>query len=221
LCDDPVRLVRVDAAWHLRGERDRQSPSYGDLLDYLAATCDQPAGALRQAQVALDEQRLEDALAWSAKAAKWDATSAESHRIHALVLNTAGRRKEAIAELQKACELEPRNAQLPFLLALAYGEASQPEQAIMQLRKTVEIDPDFGRAWYNLGLALAGREDLAASAEALERAEKLLPQTSEVPYALATVYLRAGRIEQAKQAAERALALGHVPAAALLRQLSR
>ena len=67
-CDDPSLLVRLDAAWGLHDARDPTHPSYGELVEYLAQISDQPAGALRQAQFAMDEHRLEDALNWSGKA---------------------------------------------------------------------------------------------------------------------------------------------------------
>jgi tetratricopeptide (TPR) repeat protein len=219
LCDDPVRLVRLDATWALRGERDRKHPSYAELAEYLDAICDQPAGALRKAQFALDEKRLDDALSWSAKAAAWDATSGESHQIHAVVLNMAGKRDEAMAELRKAGEVDPKNAQHPFMLALLCGEAGQSDEVIVQLKRAVAIDPGFGRAWYNLGLALAGREQLAESIAALLRAEELAPGTPEIPYARATVHARAGQMDDARKAAIRAQTLGYEPASELLKQM--
>jgi len=217
--DDPSQLVRLDAAWGLRDARDRAHSSYAELVEYLAQISDQPAGALRQAQFAMDEHRIDDALRWSAKAASWDATSGEAHQVHAMVLNSAGKPGEAIAELRKAGEVDPSNAQPHFLLALLYGEAGQTDDVVVELKKAVAIDPAFGRAWYNLGLALAQKEQLSDSIAALRRAENLLPATPEVPYALATVYARAGQMDEARAAARRALSLGYSPASQLLQQL--
>ena len=121
LSDDPVRLVRLDAAWDLHGMRDRSHASYRELVDYLDTISDQPAGALRQSQFALDEHRTEDALKSSAKAALWDVTSSEAHQVHATVLNIAGKRDEAMTELRKASEVDPKNAQPPSMLALLIG----------------------------------------------------------------------------------------------------
>jgi len=219
LCDDPSRLVRLDAIWGLHGARDRNHSSYRELTEYLGTICDQPAGALRQAQFALDEHRTEDALKWSAKAALWDATSGDAHQIHAVVLNSAGKQAEAMAELAKASELDPKNAQHPFMLALLCGEAGKTDEVIVQLKKAVAIDPAFGRAWYNLGLALAQQEQLAGSVAALRRAEELLPGTPEIPYARATVHARAGEMDEARKAALRAESLGYPPASQLLKQL--
>ena len=221
LCDDPVRLVRLDAVWNLRSERDRKHSSYRELINYLGNICDQPAGALRQTQRALEEQRIEDALNWSAKAALWDAGSGEARQAHAVVLNIAGKSNAAILELHKACELDPQNAEHPFMLALLYGEAGKAEEVITQLKKTVQLDPAYGRAWYNLGLAYAGKEDLANSIAALTKAEELLPKTPEIPYARATVHARAGKVNEAKAAAVRAQSLGLPAASQLINQLSR
>ena len=219
LWNDPVRLVRLDAAWGARPALDQKLPVYAELTDYLAAISDQPAGALRQAQFALDEHRMDDALKWSGKAATWDATSGDAHQIHAVVLNAAGKRDDAMAELRKASKVDPKNAQYPFMLALLCGEAGQADEVVVQLKKAVALDPDFGRAWYNLGLALAQKEDLAGSIPALEHAEALLPYTPEVPYARATVLARAGRMDEARKAAYRAQALGYASATELLKEM--
>jgi predicted CXXCH cytochrome family protein len=221
LCDDPSRLVRLDAAWGLHDARDRTHPSYRELVEYLNQISDQPAGALRQTQFAMDEHRIDDALNWSAKAAAWDATSGEAHQAHAVALHSAGKTDEAIAELRKAGEVDPENAQHPFMLALLCGEAGQTDEVIVELKKAVAIDPAFGRAWYNLGLALAQQNQLPDSIAALARAEDLLPGTPEVPYALATVYARANQMDQARNAAMRAQAFGYPPASDLLKQLSQ
>jgi predicted CXXCH cytochrome family protein len=219
LCDDAVRLVRLDAAWGMHDTRDRSRPSYKELIAYLDTISDQPAGALRKTQLALDEQRMDDALEWSAKASAWDATSGGAHQVHALVLNAAGKPNEAIQELRRASDLEPKNAQYPFMLALLYGGEGQTDDVIGQLKKAISIDPAFGRAWYNLGLALAKQGQLTESIAALRRAETLLPDTPEIPYARATVHARAGQLEEARDAATRAQALGYSPAAELLRRL--
>jgi tetratricopeptide (TPR) repeat protein len=219
LCDDPVRLVRLDAVWELHTGRDRTKPAYRELTDYLDAICDQPAGALRQVQFALDEKRTEDALKWSAKAAEWDATSGDAHQIHAVVLNSAGKRDEAIAELRKAHEVDPKNAQHPFMLALLYGEADQPDAAITGLKEAVTLDPGFARAWYNLGLLQSQKQDLAGAIVSLKKAEALQPGSAEIPYARATVHARAGQFAEAREAAQRAQTLGSQPASELLKQL--
>jgi len=219
LCTDPSLLVRLDAAWGLHEARDRTVPSYRDLVKYLDQISDQPAGALRQTQFAMDERRIDDALNWSAKAAAWDATSGVAHQVHAMVLDSAGKPDDAMAEMRKAAELDPENARYPFMLALLCGEAGKTEEVIADLKKAVAIDPAFGRAWYNLGLALAQQQQLPDSIAALQRAEDLLPNTPEVPYALATVYARAGRLDEARNAATRAQSLGYPPASQLLQQL--
>ena len=101
------------------------------------------------------------------------------------------------------------------------GEDDQQDEVIVQLKKAIALDPNFGRAWYNLGLAYAQKEALPDSVAALEEAERLLPDTPEIPYARATVHARAGQIDEAKEAATRAQSLGYPAASQLLEQLSR
>jgi len=89
------------------------------------------------------------------------------------------------------------------------------------VKKAVAIDPAFGRAWYNLGLALAKQEQLPDSIAALTARRGPSAGSPEVPYALATVYARAGRMDEARAAAMRAQSLGYPPASELLKQLTQ
>jgi tetratricopeptide (TPR) repeat protein len=92
-----------------------------------------------------------------------------------------------------------RTTVLVAIIALLAGGARAGAQAVAA--------PDEGGAFYQflLGLHLETDGDSAGAVSAYERAEKLDPQSAEVPAALAALYARLNRTPDAIAAAERAI----------------
>ena len=70
--DDELLEEADEKLFTLAGRMDKNLPAYGELLAYLKQTCDQPVGAMKQAQLAFEEDRLTAAERWIARAAAWD-----------------------------------------------------------------------------------------------------------------------------------------------------
>jgi len=142
-------------------------------------------------------------------------------RPRSLVGYQADRLPQAKAFFDRSLAADPKNTDTAYSLALLEAELGNAARSLVLLRTTVGLAPDFGRAWYNLGLAEAAYGDLPASAKALEKAESLLPRSSDPAFALATVQLRMKDPAKAAESARRALAIapGHPGARGLLRQL--
>ncbi len=223
LLADPSRNVRVAAAWALRATLDTNSPAGRELKRYLDHNADQPSGQLQQGVFHFARNELPAALEHLQKAVNWDSNSVPFRHELAVALSAAGRNPEAIAQLETACRLAPNEAEYRYKLGLAWNEAGDTAKTIAALEEAVQLDPRHVRAWYNLGLArnAAGQGD--AAVEALIRAESAAPEDPRIPYARATILLRAGRMEEARAAAQRALELNPADANALrlLQQLSR
>lgn len=207
LLKDPVRLVRLDAAWALSTELVAGSPERREFDEYLAVSLDQPAGRLRVGQDLANRGRLAEAEPEMRRASQWDPYSPGIHEAHGYVLNALGRNLEAAAKFYRAAQLQPGDAQAAMRSALAYAEAGRYAESETAFRLAVERDPRFDRAWYNLGLLLAQTERLPDAVEALGRAESVAPRVVDYPYALATVLLRQGDRPGARAAAQRALAI--------------
>ncbi|MEK7706499.1 MAG: tetratricopeptide repeat protein [Verrucomicrobiota bacterium] len=205
--NDPVRAVRVEAAWALHQSMDTNSPAGADLLAYLRHNLDQPAGALQMGVFLMDRGDLAAALDYFRRAVKWDTNSAPLYHALAVALSADGKSGEAVDALQTACRLAPREAEYRFKLGLALNEVGRLADAGVALKVAVELDPQYSRAWYNLGLAYSaqGKDELAL--EALLRAESLDANTPEIPYARATILARLGRMDEARRAAQRAVEL--------------
>lgn len=220
---DPVRNVRVDAAWVLRHTVDTNSTAGRDLMDYLRHNADQPAGALQLGMFHMDRGDATTAVDYFQRAVSWDTNSAPLYHALAVGLSLQERSAEAVTALESACRLAPNDAELRYKLGLAFNEVGRLNDARAALEQAVKLEPRFGRAWYNLGLAYAAQENPEAAVDALLRAESLDARSAQIPYARATVLARLGRVDEARRAAQRALELqpGHPQAQGLLQALNR
>jgi predicted CXXCH cytochrome family protein len=220
--EDPVRSVRVAAAWAVRGELDMNSRAGRDLNLFLDVNADQPGGQLQLGQFFLARGEPNSALEHYRKAAAWDPASGPIHRDLAVLYSLLHQDHEALEQLREAVRLEPQDAEYHFSLALALNDTADLDRAIVELREAVRLNPRHADAWRNLGLALAGKDDLADAAEALARAEAVDPEDPRIPYSGATVLARLGRDDEARTAAARALKLrpDYPEAQELLQRLS-
>jgi tetratricopeptide (TPR) repeat protein len=223
LLDDPVRLVRVQAAWTLRESLDPATVAGKDLLRQLENNQDQPTGALQLGVYRMSRGELDQALVYLRRAVSWDPGSAPLRQALAVALSTQGKAEEAVKELEEACRLDPQEAEYRFKLGLAWNEAGKLQQAASALEEAVKIDPSYARAWYNLGLAYSelGRSEDAL--KALSRAETVDGTAAIFPYSRATILARMNRISEARAAAGRALSIdpGFHEAAELVATLDR
>ncbi len=225
LLKDPVRLVRLDAAWALSRELASDSPERRELDAYLKLNLDQPSGRYRLGQDLANRGQLAAAEREMSLATKWDPYSGGIHEARGFVLAQLGRAAEAGAAFYRAGQLAPNDAQAPYRAALAYAEGGYLQEAENALRESVRRDPQMARAWYNLGLLLAQKEQLVESVEALKKAEaSALARREPSPdfaYALATVLLRQNDRATALAAAKRALEIdaSYAPARQFIQQV--
>lgn len=219
---DPVRGVRVAAAWALRRTLDLNTGPGKELLRCLELNADQPVGQMQLGAFTLAHGEPDQAAAHYQKAVEWDPNSAVIRHDYAVALSTLNRPQEAVEQLQAACKLEPTNAEFEYKLALGWNELDQTTKAIECLRKAVELDPHHAAAWYNLGLALSADGRTEEALDALLRAETVDGSDPRSPYARATILARLGKLEEARRAAQRSLEInpGFEAARELLKQLA-
>jgi tetratricopeptide (TPR) repeat protein len=205
--EDPVRAVRVQAAWTLRAEVELESLAGSELRHFLELNADQPGGQMQLGAFEASRDDLPAAARHYAKAVAWDPGSAPIRHDYAVVLSMLGQAQEAIREIEAACRLAPTEAEYRYKLGLALNEVGDLGQTITALQAAVRLDPGHSRAGYNLGLALnaSGRvDDALAALRAAEAADAADPR---IPYALATILAQRGRTDEARGAVARALAL--------------
>lgn len=202
--NDPTRLVRLDAAWSMLSPGQFPPSALDEVQRYLENVCDQPAGALRRAEFALNLGRTAEAEEWARKAAMWDPSAAPQHAL-GRILHAVGKTEEGLACIERSVKLAPDDAGFRYDLSLLYGELNRASDALTQLKETVRIEPRFGRAWYNLGLSYAAMEKLDDAITALQKAESMMSESPEPPYARATILLRQKKNDDARAAANAAL----------------
>jgi tetratricopeptide (TPR) repeat protein len=203
--DDPIRSVRIAAAWALRATLDLSHPASRELAAFLAQNADQPAGQVQQGAFFAARQEWPQALAHYRQAVEWDTHSAALRGELALAYAQLNQNAQALDELRAAVRLEPHDAEYRYQLALAWNEAGDLDAALAELEQAVHLNPRHARAWYNLGLARAAKKDPRNALEALTQAETLAPTDPAMPYARATVLAQLGRPAEARAAAGRAL----------------
>ena len=218
---DPLKAVRVSAAWAALESLPADHPAVKEVEAIARHQSDQPAGAMRMARIAIARGNPAEAESWMKKAAAWDKTSAVPRRDLAVFLSGLGRSGDALKWMEEAARLSPESAEIQYLSGLAQAEANQPAEAERYFRKAVSIDPRYARAWYNLGLLYAGQEKLEAALQALRQAEMVDPASPDAPYARATLHYRLEQLDEARDAATESLrrAPDHTPSAQILREL--
>jgi tetratricopeptide (TPR) repeat protein len=205
--EDPVRSVRIAAAWTLRAGLDLKSRAARELDLFLDANADQPGGQVQKGEFLVARGEAQEALEHYRKAVAWDPASAPIRRDLAVLYGLLNQNQEALAQLREAVRLDPREAEYHYSLALALNDAGDLKKAIAELQEAARLNPRHADAWRNLGLARAAQEDLPGALEALARAEVLAPGDPRIPYARATVLARLNRVAEARAAAGRALEL--------------
>jgi len=218
---DPVRLVRVDAAWALRASVSLESRAAIELQKYLDQNADFPSAVLQRAIFQMDRKQPELAVPLLKQAIGWDPNSVQLRQALATAASQTGDSAESVKQLEKSAQLDPRNAQLRFSLGLAHGEMGHLEQATQAFKDAVALDPRFARAWYNLGLAYSKAERSAEALDALQHAEAADGTVADYPYVRAIVLANAGKLDEARDAIVRTLQLdlNHQGARDLLRQI--
>jgi predicted Zn-dependent protease len=107
MLNDPVRNVRVAAAWTLRSSLDTKSQAGKELTAMLDFNADQPVGQYRKAMFNLDRGEPAKALTHLRTAETWDPFSPPIRLETADLLSQMGRTDEALHELQTLCQQKP------------------------------------------------------------------------------------------------------------------
>lgn len=223
LLDDPIRSVRIAAAWALCDTLGLTTRAGGELVHMLDINADQPTGRMQLSQFTMLRGDTPGAIRQMRKAIAWDPNSPPFHHDLAILLSTSGDSQGAVASLKEAVRLDPANPEYFYKLALALSEIGSTTEAVSALEKTVKLDPGYARAWYNLGLARSSINQPQQAITALLNGEAADPFDSAIPYARATIHTRLGQKQEAIAAAARALQLrpDYPEARQLLQSLAR
>ncbi|MFH1018196.1 MAG: protein kinase [Pseudomonadota bacterium] len=120
-----------------------------------------------------------------------------------VLLQSRQTRQEAIPHLETAVRLRPDEVQTQYLLSRAYLDEGHVDAAVGLLEKLVKLDPRNARAHKELADAYAAKEDTARAEIEYARAVEINADLREAHEALAQLYLKTGRREDAVAAIQR------------------
>lgn len=117
--------------------------------------------------------------------------------IHGDLFILVGDYNQAVAEYQKARAMEPENGEVLARLAIAYlgmGEMDKADKSISSLYGLSELSP---QAMLQAGNYWLLKGDWAKAEQATRKAIRLAPEDLSLNFQLVTLYMRAGRYQNA------------------------
>ncbi|MDH3626766.1 MAG: tetratricopeptide repeat protein [Acidobacteriota bacterium] len=227
ILDDPVRMVRIEAARVLALlARDDLTPDQLSILDrglegYVAVqrfNADRSEGQLNlgwaasmKGQTAEAEQAYRTALRITPTFSPAAINLADLYRV-------LGRDAEGAALLETALRRASDDGHLHHALGLTRVRQKRYNEALELLERAVALSPDRPRYAYVFGVALHSMGDTSRALAVLKQAHERYPGHVDLLYALATTSRDSGDVESTRQYARRLLELapGHPGATALL-----
>ena len=143
--------------------------------------------------VALRENRLDEAILHAEKALQIRPNNADVQSNLAIALSRSGRRVEARSHLQKVIDVSPSRPRVHYNLATLLMDDGGLDEAIVEFEKELEIQPDFLDAHNNLGIALIRKGDLEGALAHFQKALQIDSRRPKVHYNAATVLLQKGQ----------------------------
>jgi Flp pilus assembly protein TadD len=145
------------------------------LAERATAMSKDPHTLSQMVTVLMRNDRQEEALLYSAEAARLMPDIADVRRTYGILLAQSGRNAEALQELQTALRLDASMTDIHFHLGLVLSHLGHKDRAERAYRRAIELEPENASAWNNLGILLAQRGDLEGAREMFERAVEVDP----------------------------------------------
>ncbi len=172
---DDSRLVRNQAADSLSQQFNSGVKAFKEWQEYAEMNADRPAGALRRAELAIQEGDLFLARQLAEQAASFDKNNAQLLYDIAIMFARIGDVNGALYKIRLGKQLDDSLAVLWFGEGLLYAEQGNTLKSIESMEKAVELDDSQDRWWYNLGVAYLQTNQQENALNALIRAVQLNP----------------------------------------------
>jgi superkiller protein 3 len=148
---------------------------------------------------ALQENRIEDALAKLTEAKREHPEDARIRNFRGIVLVRLGKNEEAAAEYREAVRLDPQMEDAYRNLGFLEWNQYQLEPAREALNRAVELSPNDSFAHYYLGRVLLDEQLYAAAIREIESSSVPLPPDTGFSIQLATAHIALGDKDQARK----------------------
>lgn len=124
------------------------------------------------------------------------------------VEEAAGDLAAARATLAQATETWPQDTELLYALGIVLDKLQDPDAGIAAMERIIALNPDHADALNYVGYTLADRrQDLDRALVLIRKALELKPDSGYIVDSLAWAYFRLGRLDQAWEEIQRAVAL--------------
>jgi TolB-like protein/tetratricopeptide (TPR) repeat protein len=123
---------------------------------------------------------------------------AAAHHWRALWLAEQARFIEALREIDRARDLDPLSVGISMARGLILGLAGDHAEAIQQFQSLLEIDPAYSRGYSSVSEVYADMGDWTRAFEALDRAEQLAPDRTDLQAQRAYLYAASGQSDKAR-----------------------
>jgi len=149
---------------------------------------------------------ITQAIKLTKKAIALDESLARPHALMALIYTLTKQYQEAASKCEQALELDPNDERAHFLVGTALRFAGRWKEAILVYEKAIRLNPyPQSNTYYGLGLAYCFTGQFEKAIEACQRATQSNPNDLFAHVTLTAVYGMAGRNEEARDSAKKAL----------------
>jgi tetratricopeptide (TPR) repeat protein len=153
-------------------------------------------------------KRNEEALSYLDQAVKLNPKRPEPYLLLGLTYFQMKEYQQAKARLEDGIQQDPSNAELHFNLGTAYDKLDRFDEVVREMEQALELDPEHADALNYLGYSYADRGINAEEAVSLtQQAVTLRPHNGYYVDSLAWALYKVGRIEEALEMMQRAVAL--------------
>lgn len=229
---DPVKAVRIQAAFMLAGEPSKHLDAnekkvfQSALKEFISAmeySGDFAFGRYNLGNLYVALNKTEEAIRQYQAAIKIDKLFFPAKVNLAMLYNRMGRNDKAERLFRETVEEHPQLHEVAYSLGLLLVEQKKYQDAVKYLRKAAKGIPERGRIQYNLGLLLQQLKRDAEAEAAFLKALETDPENLDFLYALADYYLKRGRFQEAKDIAEQMVSAhpDHRSGQELLKHLKR
>ena len=150
----------------------------------------------------------EEALSYLDQAVKLNPKRPEPYLLLGLTYFQMKEYQQAKARLEDGIHQDPSNAELHFNLGTAYDKLDLFDEVVREMEQTLELDPEHADALNYLGYSYADRGINVEEAVSLtQQAVTLKPHNGYYVDSLAWALYKVGRIEEALEMMQRAVAL--------------
>jgi tetratricopeptide (TPR) repeat protein len=212
---DPVKAVRIEVARRLAEEPSKHLDSnqqkifQATLKEFEAAmeySADFAFGRYNLGNLYASLNRPEEAIQNYRGAIQIDGLFYAAKVNLAMLYNKRGENDKAEVLLREVTAAHPQMHETAYSLGLLLTEMKKYNQAVVYLEKAAKGMPEYARVHYNLGLLLQYLQRDADAETALLKALELDTDNMDYLYALADYYLKRGKLQKAKDIAEKMVA---------------